>query len=97
MPFYLYISATRLLYVVNFSIVVFSAFGFDYFNKNKERIIVPLVFIALIFGGLWVTLNSIVLPGVYEALPENLVVTFSNLRLPSALFLLTSVIIVSDV
>lgn len=97
-PFISTSQPTRLLYVVNFSLAVLSAFGFDYFNKNKERIIVPLVFIALIFCGLWgyVKFNSI-FPEFMRTLPENLVVTFSNLRLPSVLFFLTSVIIVSNV
>lgn len=89
-PFVSTSQPTRLMYIIDFSLVVLAAFGFDYFKKNKERIIVPLVIVSLMFLSLWgyVKLN-IVLPEFVRLVPDNLAVSFSNLRLPTLVFALT--------
>lgn len=89
-PFVSTSQPTRLMYVINFSLVVLAAFGFDYFKTNKTRIIVPLVIVGLIFLSLWgyVKLNTF-LPEFMRLVPENLAVSFSNLRLPTLVFALT--------
>ena len=89
-PFVSTSQPTRLMYVINFSLVVLAAFGFDYFKTNKTRIIVPLVIVGLIFLSLWgyVKLN-IFLPEFVRLVPENLAVSFSNLRLPTLVFAIT--------
>lgn len=89
-PFVSTSQPTRLMYVINFSLVVLAAFGFDYFKTNKTRIIVPLVIVGLIFLSLWgyVNLNSF-LPEFVRLVPENLAVSFSNLRLPTLVFAIT--------
>ena len=89
-PFVSTSQPTRLMYVVNFSLVILAAFGFDYFKKNKTRIIVPLAIVGLIFLFLWgyVKLNTF-LPEFMRLVPENLAVSFSNLRLPTLVFAIT--------
>jgi hypothetical protein len=79
---------TRLMYVVNFSLVILAAFGFDYFMKNKNKIFTPLITVGVIYIGLWTYVKfDFLVPEFLRTDSQNLAVVFSNLRFPSIIFL----------
>lgn len=77
-PFLNTAQPTRLLFVVDFTLAVLSALGFDYLLKTKRKITViyPLIFIAIILSGLWIFIPK-----------EHLAVVKSNLFLPTLLLI----------
>ncbi len=89
-PFISTTQPTRLIYIVDFSLAVLAAIGFDYFVKNKKKILIPAFFIGFLLLLLWlfVFFNSF-LPQLLKVSPENLAVTLNNLKLPSLLFVAT--------
>lgn len=52
-PFLNTAQPTRLIFLINFSLSVLAAFGFDYFYKNKKQIIFPVLFLLFVFTSLW--------------------------------------------
>jgi uncharacterized membrane protein YfhO len=68
---------TRLLVLVDFSLAVLAALGFDYLLKTKRKthIIYPLIFILAILIALWIFIPK-----------EHLLVVRNNLILPTMLF-----------
>lgn len=76
-PFLATAQPTRLLFIIDFTLAVLSALGFDYLFKAKKRItiIYPLIFIAIILAGLWIFIPK-----------EHLLIAKSNLFLPTLIF-----------
>lgn len=94
LPFISTAQPTRLLFITDFSLSVLAALGLDYFItlKNKKQIIYILAAFAFLFSGFWVFVlkfhGNILSPG-------NLSVARQNLILPTVLFLITSVFLLS--
>ena len=85
-PFFSSSQPTRLLFVSDFSLAILSAFGVDYFMKNKKSFMLPLLLLGFLFTGVWIVLLfKIHLNGT------NASVAKSNSFLPTALFLFASV------
>ncbi len=85
LPFFSTAQPTRLLFLIDFSIAVLAAFGFDYFLKNKKGMYYPLGFFLFVFIALWgfimVEKNS--LPVEYMAVAKR------NLLLPTIIAFFT--------
>jgi len=82
-PFLSTSQPTRLLFLVDFSLAVLSAFGLDHFLKDKKRIFYPLGFLTLTLIIIWL----VVIFGKNNFIPaENLAVAKRNLFLPTILF-----------
>lgn len=77
---------TRLIFLVDFSLAVLSALGFDYLLKTKNRVsvIYPLIFFLIIFVGLWLLIPN-----------EHFLVVRNNLILPSLLFTFSLILFIS--
>jgi hypothetical protein len=74
---------TRLLFIVDFTLAVLSALGFDYLLKSRKiSVIFPLIFILVVLAGLWIFIPA-----------EHLVVIKNNLLLPTFLFILTFILL----
>ena len=56
LPFIATAQPTRLLFLTDFSLIVLFALGFDYFLKIKKGIILPICFVGIITGALWLDL-----------------------------------------
>ncbi len=97
-PFISTTQPTRLIYIVDFSLAVLAAMGFDYFVKNKKRILIPGLFVGIVLCLLWlfVFFNSY-LSELLKLSPENLSVTLNNLKLPSLLFTATFGLIILNI
>jgi hypothetical protein len=89
-PFIETAQPTRLLFLVDFSLAVLGALGFDYYLKNKKKIIFPLVFVAVIFVLLW---GFVLLGAKTGSLYSNIVVAKSNLIFPSIIMLLSAILL----
>jgi hypothetical protein len=78
---------TRLLFLVDFSLAVLAALGFDYYTKEKKRIVIPLLFVGLITGCIWVfaMLN--------QNSSSNFIVAKNNLKLPSVILFASAVLL----
>ncbi len=92
MPYYLNIplvstsQPTRLLFVIDFCLAVLTALGFDYILKLKKKntIIYPLIFISIVFAGLWIFIPR-----------EHLMVVRSNLIFPTLLLVSSWVLFIA--
>lgn len=90
-PFISTSQPTRLLFLTDFSLAMLSALGLDYFLKKiKKQIILPIIFVAIAFIGLWV---FILMGNNFLKLisPENLLVSKRNLYYPSLIFGISSI------
>jgi hypothetical protein len=94
-PFVSTSQPTRLLFVVDFSLAVLAAIGFDYFmthSKNRSKILYVLgVFIAF-FGLLWLFVNFF---GKGVLSQTNLLVAKQNLILPTFLFAISLLVLLA--
>ncbi len=96
-PFISTTQPTRLLFVIGFSLVVLSSLGFDYFRENKKKIIAPIIIVGIVFSALWIYVRfNNLLPIEFQELPENIAVSYSNLRLPTLIFIMIIVILVAE-
>lgn len=83
-PFISTSQPTRLLFIVDFSLSVLAAFGFDYFLKSKKGFIYSLGFVSLIFVMLW----SYVLFIKKGLTVVNLSIAKQNMILPTIILVL---------
>lgn len=82
-PFLSTSQPTRLLFIVDFTLAVLSALGFDYLIKSRKLAIAyPLIFISIVLSGLWMFIPK-----------EHLSVVKSNLFLPTVIFICASIIL----
>ena len=93
-PFLSTSQPTRLLYVVDISLSILAAFGFEFFFKAKRKIYVPFAFLGVIFLALWAyVLVNPSLPHIFQASIENISVTKNNLKLPTVLYVACLIIV----
>lgn len=89
-PFLSTTQPTRLLLVVDFSLAVLAALGFDYFVKSRRKftIIYSLGLLGAVLLGLWgaVLLNIQITPSFT---PENIAIAKRNLYIPTFFFIIT--------
>jgi len=86
-PFLSSAQPTRMVYVICFSGLVLAGYGFDYYLKNKSKILFPILLLGAILGLLvYLTKidNSHLLS--WGIANENIMVSFSNLRFPIIIF-----------
>lgn len=88
-PFISTAQPTRMLSLICFSLAVLASLGFDYFLKHKKQIFVPLVIVGIVITICWVLVFS-----MSHLFPDTvaILVTKSNLRFPTILFVLFSVL-----
>lgn len=81
-PFLSTSQPTRLLFLIDFSLVILAAFGIDFFQKSAKKFLIPLGFLGLCLCCLWIVngVNPFLLSGV------DLAVSTRNLYLPTILF-----------
>ena len=92
LPFVLHIpflstsQPTRLMFIVDFSLAVLAAYGFDYFIQNKKKIIAPIVIFFCIILSLWV---FVLLENQFlsKLSITDIAVAKRNLYFPSAIFI----------
>ncbi len=84
-PFISTSQPTRLLFITDFSLAILSAFGFDYFLKQKKGILYPLTFVGFILACCWafVTFGA---KFTKDVSIDNLLVAKHNLIVPSIIF-----------
>lgn len=96
LPFQLHIpllssaQPTRLLFLTDFTLAILAGLGADYLLKSKKGLILPLFLIGSLLTALWVLVLT--KAEVSEQFITNLTVVRSNLLLPSAIFLITAII-----
>ncbi|MBF8249893.1 MAG: hypothetical protein HW400_494 [Candidatus Levybacteria bacterium] len=76
---------TRLMFLIDFSLAVLSALGFDYYLKNRKKILLPLIIFLFILLTLWIfvfTGNHLLKISAF-----NLNIARHNLYLPSVTFI----------
>ncbi|MGE5042381.1 MAG: YfhO family protein [Candidatus Levyibacteriota bacterium] len=88
LPFVSTAQPTRLMFLIDFSIAVLAALGFDLFLKKQRRIWIPVLFTGIVFLGLWASIL-----GVKWLSVEDFLVAKSNMKLPSILLCLSSAIL----
>ena len=83
-PFISTSQPTRLMFVIDFSLAVLSAFGFDYFLSNRKKINKPLFLLFSIFCilGVYILIGQKSLP--------NLLIAKRNFYLPAGIYVVTS-------
>ncbi len=87
-PFISTAQPTRLIFIIDFSLSVLAALGFDYFLKTKKGIVYPLGISALLITSLWIYVIF-----VKSGLSLNdLSVVKHNLILPTLIFFIFFVI-----
>lgn len=89
LPFISTAQPTRLLFLVDFSLAVLAAFGFEHFLKNPKKSIAPLLILVTFFGFLWLFVFLGVRFFSFVTI-ENIMIARRNLTLPTFLFLLAS-------
>lgn len=91
-PFLSTAQPTRLLFITDFTLSILAAFGLDYFIKNGRKIVYPLIFLFVIFAGLWAFVlwgnNQLQITSL-----ENIAVTKRNLFFPTSVFIALSILI----
>ena len=82
---------TRLMFIIDFSLSVLAAFGFDYFLKTekKKRIYFVLSFVVFIFALVWVY-TFLILKNIS---PSDFLVTKQNLIFPTILLVVNFAVI----
>jgi len=91
-PFISTSQPTRLIFLIDFSLSILAAIGFNHFLKTKERrrIFLSLSFFSIIFISLWL---FVLYFGKNYLEIENLVVSQRNLILPTIIFIISSLIL----
>src|SRR5258708_2716001 len=87
-PFIATAQPTRLLFLIDFSLCVLGALGFDYFIKLKKNIFYPIGIVLLFFLGAWIFVLS-----THILKPNDVSVVNNNLLLPTILFGISSVVL----
>jgi hypothetical protein len=89
-PYYLQIpfisssQPTRLLFIIDFSLIVLAAIGMDDFLRHSKKHFSPFVIVGGILVCLWVMV--LLFPGIISQSVENVSVAKRNLLLPSFVF-----------
>lgn len=94
LPFISSSQPTRLIFLIDFSLAVLSAFGLNYlFKKEKlKEILLPIIIVGLFLVGLFGFIQFVSLPGITT---ENLLVARRNLIFPSMIFISSTALLLS--
>jgi len=90
-PFLSSSQPTRMIFIIDFVLSVLGALGFDYFLKNKKKILYPLGLVGFIFIGIWVFVLILIKD---QSLSANLMVSKQNLIYPTLIFVVSAVAII---
>lgn len=89
-PFLATTQPTRLLFLIDFSLAVLAAFGYDLLQKKKSIILWPLITMLIFFFGLWLIVLLSSKLGI-SIQPIDIATAKRNLILPTGLLLLLSI------
>jgi hypothetical protein len=91
-PFISTSQPTRLIFLIDFSLSILAAVGFNHFIKTREKrkIFLSLSFFSIIFISLWIFVLYL---GKNYLEIENLVVSQRNLILPTTIFIISALIL----
>ena len=81
---------TRLVFIMDFSLSILAALGFDYFLKNKKKMFYALSVVLITFLFVW----AYVLFVLKNLSPENFLITKQNLIFSSALFFISVILLI---
>lgn len=76
---------TRIMFLIDFSLAVLSALGFDYYMRNKKKVLMPILIFLFVFLVLWIVVfmgNHLLNLSAF-----NLDIARHNLYLPSVTFI----------
>lgn len=90
-PFLSTAQPTRLLSVSCFSLAVLTALGFDYFLQKRFKIWIPLSVLGVILAVCWITVSL----NTFGIKPQDILVSKSNLKLPTILFFVSTLVLLS--
>lgn len=82
---------TRLLSIVDFSLAILAALGFDLYIKRKKGVLYPIFFIALCFISIWIV--AWIIFGLFGMTLDQALIARSNLKLPTFIFVISSVLL----
>jgi len=84
-PFLSTAQPTRILFIIDFSLAVLAALGFDYLLKTKKKIAIvyPLILISLTLVSLWILIPK-----------EHFAVVRSNLIFPTIIFISSLILLI---
>ncbi|MCJ7740412.1 YfhO family protein [Candidatus Microgenomates bacterium] len=95
LPFLSTSQPTRLMSIIDFSLSILAAFGFDWFirNKNDKKIVSVILPLVLLMGFCWLAVvgNRSLGLGISN---DNILVARKNLILPSMILLISGVLII---
>ncbi len=95
-PFLATAQPTRLLFVTCFALSILSALGLDYWLKKKNKISVVLLFIGVVFIGIWSAV-LILNPATFSLTPDQIGTAKRNLYLPTAIFAASSLLLLVSI
>lgn len=90
-PFIATAQPTRLLLIMCFSMSVLASLGLDLFIKRKSKIISPILLVGVFLACLWG--STIFLQNIFPSV-NDAVISQRNLRLPTILYVLSSVLFI---
>jgi len=93
-PFLSSSQPTRIIFITDFVLGVLGALGFDYFLKNKKKILYPLTFFSLLLISLW---GFVLILIKDQSTVNNLLVTRQNLIFPITIFITSGLIILASI
>lgn len=97
-PFISSSQPTRLIFIIDFALVVLSAFGFDYLREKRKKIFAPLSILALTILTLWIYVKANdMFPQFMRESADSLLVSYSNLRLPTLIFISTAILFAIEI
>lgn len=91
---------TRLLFITDFTLSILAALGWDYFQKNKKTLLLPLLIVGLSYSALWIFVLSwkagFLFAHISTHLTINDILTAKrNLVIPTILFFITALLLVA--
>ncbi len=95
LPFLSTSQPTRLMSIVDFSLSILAAFGFDWFikNKNDKKIVSVILSLFLLLGFCWLAVVGNRSLGL-EISSDTILVARKNLILPSVILLISGILII---
>lgn len=94
-PILFSLQPTRLMVLLDFSLVMLAALGFDHYIKAPyKKIFIGIAIVALALAGMWIYVFYSLRTAVAPDIIANLLVTKRNLMLPSILWAVESLVLV---
>ncbi len=91
-PFVSTAQPTRLLYVIDVSLAILAALGFEHYLKKKKHMIIPIIIVGILFSLVW--LGTLVFgQTIFHLASENIQTAKRNLYLPTVILLGGSILL----